>query len=333
MSQDKSVLIGAVLAKIDATYGAGGAVTAGADAQQLMEPMTLAPRYVFDGAREPQIGAIGPFARVAPSGKYWEGTARFRPRGNNSTYTASVFPLDTHVFLRAAAHDSAFSATKHTYTPSAGPATGYASLVMEAYARGQKYPLKGIYCDFNIIGENPGIPVFEFPFMAVPNGAVTDAQPPAITYNTAAIPPKCTGMTFSIGNYLVGRIKRFEFNKQHQRVVRASFVDGATVVGFAYDRFDPRLKVTLEATALATTPFHQTTGLDPLQLIENATQLAIAIQCGSAGQSLWKLNLPQATTVDMTENNDGPVATWELEFQASPSSPTALDHYNMVFGA
>src|ERR1051325_4555264 len=138
MADQKQVVLYGALAKNQASYNAGGALVAGTDGQWLLEPFDATIDYLHDGARLALApGTVASFKRLAPSGIIVSGSPKIEARGRGAAYSASVFPPDMHVFMRASGHSATFSggagAEQIQYDPQALNDSSWGSLVMEGY--------------------------------------------------------------------------------------------------------------------------------------------------------------------------------------------------------
>lgn len=337
MSSAKTITVIGLLAKIEASYNAGGSLSTSTDGIQLNEWAEFSPEYANDGARAAPPGTTGYQRRVASSGRTGSPTFKIEPKGAGAAYSASVVPHG-HVLRRAAGFDAAVTTTggseKWDYTPSAGP-TGYASLVASLYGRGELYPFTGVYLDYSVGADGPVIPIEEYAAHGL-LGDATDVSVPTITYPLGAIdPPKSVGASlFSLGNFTGAILRKWSFKLGRTIGPRLNQNTAAGHAGFGVVRRTPQLEVTVEATTRQTTPFHAATAIDPDKLYDAATSLAVAINIGSTQYNRWKLTGPAAqimTPPRYEGEADNGAAVWSLTLQLNPSAINLNDEVKITY--
>src|SRR5690606_14611283 len=132
-----------LLAKVEASYAAGGSVAPATDGILLAEPAEMAIDYVHDGARGRANGTTGTLKRAGPSGRFGDVTFSIEGRGRGSAYGASALP-EVNALLRASGHSATVVATPGSETVTYAPVSdkaNFASAVLGGYARGQLYSL------------------------------------------------------------------------------------------------------------------------------------------------------------------------------------------------
>lgn len=321
MTAPKSITLFGLLAKLEASYNDGGVLAAATDGILLSEPAQLVPNYAHDGARSRANGTGGTLSRAAPSGRFGDVTIMNEARGLGAAYGAAALP-EANVLLRASGHSATVDATPGsesvTYRPISDH-TAYASAVIEAYARGEKYPLTGVYGDFNFSMDGPGFLMLEFPISGL-MGLPTDVAVPVITYPTVK-PPKADSITLAIGAWNpVVQSLRFRANRRRSPRHR---LNAGGHRGFSMGGRAPELEVVVEQPALAT--------FDAYAARDQATEYAIALQVGATQFNRMKFNaaVGQIVNIDPTDDDETPL--WTLTIALSPSSPTADDDYEFVF--
>jgi hypothetical protein len=291
--------------------------------------------YANDGARSMPPGTTGYQRKVGASGRTGSTTFKAEPKGAGAAYSSSVTP-NIHKLLRAAGFDAAVTLTggseKWVYTFSPGP-VGYASLVANLYARGELYPLQGIYSDFLIGADGPVVPIAEFAVQGL-LGAISDSiTPPSIAYPLATVdPPKAANITFAYGNYAVNAIVRKWQIKAGREISPRMNQNAGGHAGFSIGRRTPQLEVTYETPALVGSPFHSSAGIDPYQLFDLGTPLAFSLQVGSVQYDRHKWTGPAAQIMaPPTLDADGPTALTTLTLQLNPSAINANDELTGTF--
>jgi hypothetical protein len=329
VSDPKQTNIWALLAKLEGSYNGGGALAAATDGQWLLEEFAANITYVHDGKRINQAPGTGnTFKRLKPTGLIMDGTPKFEGRGAGVAYSASVFPPDVHVFLRASGHsfvtDTTGGAEKQTYSPQSLNDSTWSSLVCEGYARNQKYPFQALYCDMGFTVDGNGPMVFEFPFKAI--GTVpTDVAPPAPTYQALTVtPPKAESAVLSFNGVSSLVVRKVSFKKN--QVVAGPRINqqSPSIGGFAMGSRNPVFEVEVEAVALST--------LNPYSLNDLATPIVITYQIGAAAvYNRIKFTANQAQVIDVKDGKDGPTAIWTITSELKPSSPILSDDYSLAF--
>jgi hypothetical protein len=321
VSADKLITLYGLLVKTEASYGAGGAVAAGTDGVLLMEPADMTIGYVHAGERGKAPGSGGQLKRGAQSGQFGETSFKVEGRGRGTAYGASALP-ELHALMRLSGHsatvDASIGAEKVTYAPVSAKAD-FASAVAEGYARGQKYPLTGIYGDFGFSIDGPGFIVFEFPISGL-IGIPTDVSVPAITY-IGADPPKAESIGLTIGAWSPV-VRSLKFNANRKRSPRAN-VNNPGHQGFNMGGRAPQLEIVVEAAPLAT--------FDPFTARKNATPYAVALEVGSTQYNRIGFTAAQAQIADVAEGADEDAALWTLTMPCSPTTPIANDDYQVEF--
>jgi hypothetical protein len=339
MSAPKLLNIYGLLQKLEPSYNGGGAVTAAADGQWLLDPGEAEVSYLHDGARIAQApGSGNSFKRLAPSGRDFKLRYRAEARGSGVAYSASVFPPDVHVGMRMAGHsvttDVTGGAEKQTYAPLSLNDATWPSAVGEAYTRGQKYPFQAAYSDMSWEIDGPGTMVFEFPVSAIQTALPTDVVCPAITYQALTVtPPKAESMVWTFGSFTAGIIRSAKFSKNQTISGPRLNQNNLGHSGFSMGGRNPTLEVVLEAVALTTAdPWSAAGTLNPYGLRDTAKAIAISMVLGPSGvYNRVKFNAAQAQVVDVKESADGPTALWTISFELKPSSPILSDDYSIAW--
>lgn len=319
MSADKLVTLYGLTGKTEASYKAGGALAL-TDGILLAEPANMTIDFVHDGARAPNPGNSGQARRAKPSGASGAFAAKIEAAGAGATYSASVLAQVLHTLMRISGHgatlDSTAGAQKYTFAP---VSSGFASGVLNAYARGQLYPLTGAYADFSFSFDGPGFLMMEFAVQGL-IGAVSDVSVPAITYPNHAVPPKCENIALSIGG--TSFVVRKGSFKANRKISPRADVNAAGHAGFTLGTRAPTLELTVEAKALAT--------FNPYTLRENGTVQAVTFTVGGTQFNRLVFTASQAQITGVTEEADEDTALWTLAFALSTSGPAAEDDYSLV---
>lgn len=337
MAEPKQVTLWGHLAKLEGAYNGGGALVAGTDGQWQLEPFTADISFAHDGARQQRApGTANTFKRLAQSGMLVMGSPKFEARGSGIAYSASVFPPDLHVWMRASGHSFATDVTggaeKQTYSPQSLNDSSWSSIVMEGYARNQKYPIQGVYADMNWTVDGDGPMVFEFPFKGL-GTRPTDVALPAITYQYLTVtPPKAESAVLSLGSFTAAVIRKVEF-KKNQDVAGPRISQAAAVAGFAMGARNPTITFTVEAVTLTTSsPWSGAATLNPYALRDTALPFAISYQIGAAAvYNRIKFTAANAQVIDVKDDADGPTALWVITCELKPSSPILSDDYALAF--
>jgi hypothetical protein len=324
----------ALLAKLEATYGTAIAVTATADGQLLAlgdrAANVVVPAWAYDGAVGPAPGNLGMLKRVAAVGRTATVTVAMRGKGAAATYAATVLP-NLHTMLKICGNDSTLSSSTYTYTPTADSIT-YSSATMEAYARGQKYSVRGVIGSFSVEATGPGIPLWTFDCRGIFDTAVTDSAIVAPTYPTlTTAEPLATGSVFAIGSYVAPVVKSWSF-KQNRRIdnPRLDLSAADAHQGFVPSGYEPEFRIVVESTAL-TYP-NSTSGFDPYKARLNGEAFALSVTVGSTAYNRFIISMAQAQVAEFTESGEGPTATTEIVFKPYNSSPIVqTDAYQIAW--
>lgn len=334
----KLVTLLGLLGKEEATYGTAIALTTTSDGllMQFTDRNVGAPasiEYAYDGDLGPSVASGATTKRAAPAGRSFRASIPFRAKGYGSAYSAANVP-NLHKIIKASGFDAALTSTtsseKYTYTPTA-EGTGYTSLTLNAYARGELWAASGCVGNLSINFDNQAPPVWTFDCRGIAS-VPTDAGVPTITYPSFnTIPPLASSATVVIGSFTTNAIVlggSFTFNRgiDNPRVP----ISG-THLGFVPSGRGPRMTLTVEQTAFVGSPYHTSAGLDPTLLREAATSIAVSIAFGSTQYNRYTIALPTAQLVNVTPANNGPVATVTLEFAGHGSTPTTNDDCSITF--
>lgn len=328
MADPKQVNLYGLLMKLEPSYNGGGSVAAATDGQWLLDPFTVDIDYVHDGKRIAGAPGTGnTFKRKKPTGMIVTGAPKFEGRGSGVAYSASVFPPDVHVGLRASGHsfvtDTTGGAEKQTYSPQSLNDSSWSSLVCEGYAENQKYPFQAVYCDMNFEVDGNGPMVFAFPFKGI-GSLPTDVSLPSITYQALTVDaPKAESVVFSINGVSSLITRKVNFRK-NQDVFGPRISQSTAIAGFGMGRRNPEFEVTVEAVALAT--------FNPYSLRDLGTAFAISYQIGpSAVYNRIKFTAATAQITKVKDDSDGPTALWTITCECKPSSPILSDDYALAF--
>lgn len=332
----KSPRILGLLGKLEGSYGAGATLSAATDGIQLAETPKLTINYGYDGSRPAPPGTMGSQRRAAPNGRTVSVPFKAEAKGAGAAYSSTVVP-SLHVFLRLCGFDAVVTTTlnleKWVYTPTPGP-VGYGSGAFSAYARGELYPLTAAYADWTLTGDSNGV-VYLTATVSALLGAISDqVTPPAITYPLAAVlPPTAVGAgLFSLGLFTNAVLQKWTLKGGRKITPRLNQNAAGGHAGFAIGNRTPTLDVTYETPTLATTPFHSASAVDPYNLYDAATELAWAIQIGSAQYNRHKWFGAKAQIMkapDTAENGD--VVVTNLSLQLNPSAAGANDEITAQF--
>jgi hypothetical protein len=317
-----------ILVKSEATYQENPTLSTSTDGVYVPEPPEFTNERLFNGERRAQTG--GWYKGTTPTGKKGSGSVVLHPRGAGAAYSSSaVVPYDVHAMLQASGYTASLAGGVWTYTPAA--TNSVPSAAMQCYYRGELHKLYGVYANVEMLCDGIGIPKWTFAFAGVWDPTVyADAAVPAITINAAIMPPVAEGMTITIGNYLAPVVRRWRFAPSRDLQDRQSISFSGGYYGAALLNRSPVLEMTIEQTSLVSTPYHSTSGLDPMRLWDAGTSVAVNTTCGSANNR-WRVYCPQAQLANVVAGDDNGIATWELTFHPHQSTATGNDDHTIVF--
>lgn len=337
MSAPKIASRWGVLAKLESSYLAATTLAAATDGVLVVERPEVERGYVHDGRRAGRPGASGAFRNVGKSGRSGSTSLAMEAAGPGTAYGASNLP-NVHTLMRAAGYDAAVVTTsgaeKVTYSPSADGS--WASAALELYARGVKNALSGVYADeLTISGDAGGIPRWVFGCMGVMAALPTDASVPSITWAgaQAADPAKAEALTVLIGNFSPARVRSFEYRWRRNVAARAMDNTAGTHGGFTPGaEREAQLEVVVEAATLATgSPYNTASTLNPGELAERASALAVSLVVGSAQYKRFKIAAATAQLAEDPDEIEGNSAMWRLVFDLKPSAYGANDEVSVTF--
>ena len=319
---DKTVVVFGCLATVETSYAVGtDTVVAATHGVQLADLPSFDPSFSYDGVRPVSPGNYAQGKRAAPTGKMLSTSVRMEGKGpGGTTYSASVVPPNIHDFILASGYDGAVSSGTWTYTPTPGP-TGFDSLVLELYGRGEKWPATGCYAAMKITGENEGPAIFEFDVRGI-LGTRADSAVPSITYDTTVDPPTCDNITLTINSVADLVCRSFEF--EDGASIDKPWVDqnAAGHGGFVRGRRSPVLRVTVENP--------DSSELDLVTLEEAGTAMAASIVVGATARNKFTLTLAQCV-MRFSLNDEDPASLVDIELFPHTSSPILNDDISLVF--
>ena len=321
MSSTKLTTRWGVLADLEASYGAGATLTAGADGHLVVEEPVPEMSFIDEGERRLAAASVGRLLKTGPTGRQFVTPIVMELVGAAVAYSATQFP-NIHKFLLASGfagvNDTTVGVEKWTYTPES---SGFDSLGVEIYLRGHKYILTSGYCDWVLAADGPVIPRSEFTLSAI-GGVPTDLALPAITYpDPTTQPPKAVDMTFTLNAVATTVLRSFTLTLGREIAPRADD-NSSGHAGFSPGRRAPTLEVLIEAEAVAT--------FDPYTLQNDATAQVIAAYWGSTQYNRFKIDSSNAVLSAVSEDADGPTALWALTYELSVSQPTLEDDLTLI---
>ena len=279
--------------------------------------------YLYDGARGRHVNSLLKQPHVVPVGKSAETQFQCYFKGAGTAYASSavVPPNEVHRLLQWAGFDATFSTNKWLYTLTAA-GLGYKFGTFGYYAQGKSHLLRDVLADWSYAIDGVGIPIHTFPLRGVVSASRATLSLPSITYPKEAIdPPTAKGGTYTIGNFLVPVVQKAGFTLGRQfGPPRARITETDGHMGWVPTGFQPKMTFSIEQTALQTTPFHNTSGLDPDKLKEAMTGVTVNQQMGGGTTFQWGVAITNAQCTKAVMNNDDAIGMWDLEFTPSSSS-------------
>lgn len=313
----------------ESTYGTLP-TSLGTEGVQLLEPPFPEPAFLTDGARPGPPGTLNQQRPARPTGRSVQRQLACEFKGTAATLAAGVTP-EFHALLKACGLSATFSASptpRWTYAPQ-NAYTGLTSVSWRAWLDGERYDARGGIGSFELVAENTGPARLNFDMQGILNDPVDEAVPVLAYPHVTVVPPTCTGMTISLGDFATAEVRSFRFAQGREIGPRANLAAASGHAGFAPGRRDPRLIITVAKTALVGAPYHTSAGLSPYDLVlpRDGTRpptLALAIAMNGGLNNSFDLTLPTAVCRRATRQSDGPHALWELEFQATGAADFAL---------
>lgn len=314
----RSVIGHGTLVKNEAEYGQGSAFSTAADGAQCVEPPTLEVAYTYEGERPAPPGTAGRQALASPVGEHCSGSIACEIRGAGVAYTSSITPPNIHALLRASGFSAAFDSGAWTYTPTP-ISEDYATAALRVYTRTERLDVVGALCDYEISSED-GAPLrISFEFQGLPTAPVNEPLP-AITYNST-LPPSATNIGFQWGSVtgLVVRSLQLTGNREIAPRLDINAADGHA--GFAAGRREPSLNIVVESTDL--------TNFNPYEEKKQKTVVPFSFQVGSEVGNRFTVS-GNAQVMNVQREEDGPVATWNIEIAIVNTTPFANDDLAFV---
>ncbi len=327
-----------LLAKVEATYGTGVALSTATDGvlMQFADKAVGAPvalGYANDGVMGPSASSLVMSPRTGPTGRSLSGDIPMRFRGPGTTFTTAVFP-SIHGFLQAAGFTPSLSTGAYTYAPTAA-GTGYLSQSLAMYARGELWPAIGCLSNLQFAFPDAKPALFTFPTRGISSALPTDVTAPLITYPSLPSVPLGVGMLFTFGSFTAGTVYSGSFDLQRDlETARVALTQSGGHLGFVPGMRNAMLKVVVEQTAFVTaTPWQSATAFNPYALreaaLQNTLQLKFTDPNYTVGNSI-ALTSPKAQLVDAVPGNNGMVPTVELTFEFKESAEGANDDLRLI---
>jgi hypothetical protein len=319
------------LGKEEGTYGVAETLSTTADGMlPFLADGDPAPpeavEYVFDGNIGRAPGTLAPALRAAPNGRFRTGVFQALFRGRGTAYSATDLPpLEVHRALKAAGFTATYSASptpQWTYAPTAAGTT-FTSLTLRQYAQASIYEQTGVLFNWSFTADGLGVPIHDFNYngvLALP----TDDALPAITYaSSGVLPPVASAVVENIGSWTAATIRSVSLQTQRSiDSARPAQNLAGGHAGFTPGGMVPQLTLVVERPARAT--------YNPESIRDAGTVSAVNVQFGTVQYNRWQVAFPQAQLVTATPQNDGPVATVELVFQAHASTPALNDFMSVL---
>lgn len=314
------------MAKEEVTYGTAIALTAGTDGifpylgDGLPDPPTEL-EHLFDGSLGNSVSSLLPLAATTPKGRRRQQSFPVLFKGAGTAYTSSAVKVGREVdlMLKACGMTPTFTTDHWNYVYGAG-----SSLTVGTYAQGLAHIMAGVYADWSYEANGLGAPIHTFALQGI--GALpTTLTLPSITYQyTTILPPVAAGSTIVIGSFLVAVAKSVKFKLGRQiSGPRQRISDSDGNLGHVALNAVPEMTFMIEQTALQTTPFHNTSGLDVNALLEAATAITVSHKVGSTATNQYTVTLANAQLKKAVPSQEDGVAMWELTFRGTGT--TALD--------
>jgi hypothetical protein len=326
MAAGKLLNTWAVLAKIESAYGTDITPAANADGVLVIERPEVEKSFMHNGERGAQAGTGGMASGVAASGPKGETSLMCECHGGGAAYSASVFPSIHTLLLMAgfeATVDTTPSSETWTYVPESGP-TDFDSGSVYCYVRGQLEKLLGAYCDMSVSVDGPAVPIWEFAVQGI-RDVETDVAVPAVSGGYPAgtnLPPKATNIALTLNSVSSFKVRGFTLNLNRELGDRADDND-AGYAGLSPGRRSPTLEVVVESTALAT--------FNPYSLWLAGTLFSTSLTVGSVQYKKWTITAAQSRIIDVSEDDDGPTATWTITLELSTSDAVTEDDISILF--
>lgn len=316
-----------LLGKAESVYGTPIALSPTTDGILVIEQPLPAISYAHDGARAGRYGMIGNVPQVAKSGGMATLSAVQEGIGAGAAYSASAKP-SVYDILKLSGHNLTLTTTagseKYAATPLAD-SDAYTSYSLDAYVRGQRTQLCGVYGDsLEIAADAPGaVPKWTMTSSGILVAEPTDLVLPAITYPLfSKLPPKFAAVVLTIGPYSP-KVKGFTFTSKRDLQPRNVDNTGNMHGGFTPGNRDVTFELTVEADALS--------AFGAYAARQAGTVYAISMGIGATQYNRWTLALPNAQLVNVEDVDDGPSAQWKLTFKPYPSTFGAGDEYSITF--
>jgi hypothetical protein len=282
--------------------------------------------YVFDGGIGRAPGTLAPAIRAAPNGRFRSGMFQALFRGRGAAYSGTDLPpAEVHRALKAAGFSANYSASptpQWLYTPTAAGTT-FTSLTLRQYAQASIYEQTGVLFNWSFSADGLGVPIHDFAYTGLIT-LPTDQSLPAITYPTAGVlPPVASAVVENIGAWSAATIRSVSYQSQRSiDSARAAQNLAGGHAGFTPGGMVPQMTLVVER------PLRSTYAAESIR--DLGTPAAVNVQFGTAQYNRWTVSFPQAQLVSVTPQNDGPVATMELVFQAHPSTPALNDYMSVL---
>jgi len=320
MPQEANVVIYDLMVEAEPSYSGAVAFDPAADGLNVTALPEFAVNYQHAGDRPAPQGTEGKIKRVAPTGRTVEGTIMSEVAGAEATYSLSVTPRH-HDLIQASGFSGSFESNSWVYKRNAID-QAY-SVAAQLFARDTVRTVAGGLCDLAFTIEEAGATgMAEFTLAGIVSLPEASGTIPSITHPDEN-PPIATDIQFTIDGVTDLCLRSVNFQLQRDvSTPRTNANSSQGLCGIAAGRMDPILTVVVEANPAT---------FDAYAYRDAATEFAASFTVGDTAYNTYAFSFPTCTIMAVNEQDDGPVAMWELVIDIHNSNPGNRDDIQWTF--
>jgi len=319
MSQEANVVIYDLMVELEPTYSGSVTLDPTEDGiANLTELPTFNVVYQHTGERSPGQANAGKLRRRQPTGRSIEGTVALELAGATSFSLAAGDVPVAHDLYQMAGFSASLEGGSWIYKRH--PIEEAYSGEMLLFGRDTARYVKGAYANLEISFEEPGAAlVGTFNVVGISGVPFASATIPTITH-ADVVPPSAVCLNLNVsGTVEVTDLVLRSATLTLDRDITTPRTDANScqgISGFAAGRFNPTLTLVVEA---------EPSKFDAYLYRDLASEFAITFSIGDETYNTIAVTANQATLMEVNEQDDGPVAMWELVWDVHNSSAELYD--------
>lgn len=324
---EANVVVRALLVTKEPSYSGSVTFNSGSDgdAINVRALPELVVGYTHDGARPTPAGTEGKQRRSAPSGRNITGPIETEMGGSELPYgaaTASNLP-PLNALILASGFSGSIEGSSVIYKRNSIDQAFSAAMLLES--RDTLRKAVGCYFDMTWGFEEAGavgIAVFTAAGLTSRPTASDGTLLNDVVYPDLN-PPRAVDVNLTINSNTTLKVRSANFALQRDvSTARADANAADGFAGFAVGQMDATFTVVVEADP---------DNFDAYKLAEDATEMAGSITIGDTAGNIYAFSFPTMTLMPVEEQDDGPIAMWQLVFDIHNSNPGNRDDVILTF--